>query len=186
MMTALSVLSLREKRIFSVVAGMLVIFLIDLAFRAWGAGLASIEREEKQLKVLWDYSSGLLARSPGIEEKYSTLRSRFPKFFEDDHDPTRAMAELDGLAKTAGVQVNMIRPQPSYERAERDGGGVPAPVRPAGTISRIEIALRGSWPQVMRFFQTVEDRDHLFQFSTVSVHRQERTGELEISATLQK
>jgi hypothetical protein len=178
MMITFSLLSSREKKIFFVVAGMLVILLIDLAFRAWGAVLVSIKREETRLKAQWDYSSGFLARSRNIDERYSGLRSRFPKLFEDDQDPTRLMAELDEAAKASGVQVTMMRPTQPSEESKRNDAGV--------AVSRFEMAFRGSWPQMMHFFQIVENRDHLFQFSSVSVHRQERTGELEISATVQK
>jgi hypothetical protein len=177
-MIGCSWLSSRERKISAAVAGVSVVLLFDLAFRAWCAGLAGIEREEKSLKARWDYSSGLLARAVGIEEKHSGLRSRFLILFEDDQDPTRLMAELDEAAKAAGVQVTMMRPTQPSEGSKRNDAGV--------AVSRFEMAFRGSWPQLMRFFQTVENRDHLFQFPTVSVHRQERTGELEISATVQK
>jgi type II secretory pathway component PulM len=165
-MIGLSRLSSREKKMFAVVAGAIVVVLIDLAFRSWGMALAGMEREEKRLRAQRDYAVGLLARSQNIEERYSGLRARFPTFFEDGRDPARLMAELDEVAKAAGVQVNMIRP--------------------AGSNVRIEMALRGSWSQVMRFFQAVEDQEHLFQLSVMSVHLQKQTGELDVSLVAQK
>jgi hypothetical protein len=163
-------LSSREKMISAVVAAVMVALLVDLAIRSWNAVLADMDREEKRLRVQWEYSSRLLARSRTIDEGYSRLRSRFPGLFEEGQDPTRLMTELDGLAKEAGVQMNMIRPLQGDE---------------AG-LARIELALCGSWPQVMQFFRSAESPGHLFQFPIMSVHRQERSGMLDVSATAQK
>jgi hypothetical protein len=48
------------------------------------------------------------------------------------------------------------------------------------------MALRGSWPQVMRFLQAAESQEHLFQFPSVEVHHQERIEELEVAVVAQK
>jgi Tfp pilus assembly protein PilO len=165
-----SLLSARERTIFIVVTGVLVVLFFDFACRAWGAAIARVGREEQQLKKQWEYTSGLLARSQSIEERYNDIRSRFPGLFDGTMDRTRIMAELDEVARAAGIQVSMLKP------VQGEAGG----------SSRIELALCGAWPQVLRFFRAAEGQERMFQFSEVSVHRQERTGELEVSAVAQK
>jgi len=151
-------------------AGVLLVLLTDLAFRAWGAAFARLERQELQLKKEWDYTSALLARSRRIDENYAAVRIRYPGLFEGIGDRTRIMAELDGAARAVGVQVNTLRPV----QGEFDGS------------TRIELALCGSWPQVMRFFQAAEGQEHMFQFLEVRVLRQEPTTGLAVTAVAQK
>jgi hypothetical protein len=169
-MRGLSLLSARERKIFFIVTGVLVVLIIDLAVRAWGVALERVGREEQRHKKQWDYASGILGRSRSIEARYTEIQSRYPGLFDGTVDRARIMAELDGVARVAGVQVSMIRPV----QGETD------------SPSRIELALCGSWSQVMRFLRAAEGQEHMFQFSAVSVHRQERTGELAVSGVAQK
>ena len=147
-----TLLSAREKKIAVAVAVIVGLVLVDLLGRAWSGVLAGLSAKEAALKKDWAYSSALIARGPSIEDRFAAMKSAYPRLFEEQKDMAKIMSELDDLAKVAGVQVNRIQP---------NHGG------------KIEMSLRGSWPQFAKFFQMSEDHEHLFRFSVVNIDRQE-------------
>ncbi|MBF0618722.1 MAG: hypothetical protein HQL19_00985 [Candidatus Omnitrophica bacterium] len=163
-------LTSNEKKLFlaaCVVVGLLITTIVVHSCMNFWSGM---EKQKVELKQEWNYSSAILARASAIEEKDSFLRSRYPKLFENSSDTTRSMAELDSSAKAAGVQVDMIRPIQQV----------------AKNSDRYEMSVRGSWVQFMKFLTDAESSAHIFEFSKISIHRQNPTGELLVSAEVER
>ncbi|NTW98479.1 MAG: hypothetical protein HGB35_00785 [Geobacteraceae bacterium] len=166
-MIKLNMISKREKYIFIAVAVVVSALVLDFGVQAWRKLADQSQARAKQLQQQWDYTSAMLNRSASIEANYNDVRSRYEKLFESN-DPTRAMADLDAVAKAAGIQVDMIRPV----QGEKN--------------NRYELSLRGSWTQIMKFLQEAEGQTNLFEFPLVRIHRQEPSGELIVSAQAER
>jgi Tfp pilus assembly protein PilO len=164
------IFSFKERRLFIVVAVVLGLLALDCGIRACRGAWMRMETQKAGLSRQWAYSSAILSRATSIESQYNEIQARYPKLFESAGDATRIMAELDSAAKAAGVQVDMIRPL--QQEAEKS--------------PRYEMSLRGSWPQVMAFLQEAESTERLFEFPTISIHRQDPSGELVVSAQAER
>ena len=169
-MKSWGLLSPREKKIFISVALVIAVLLMDLMSRAWHGALSGLLAKEKAIKKEWIYSSTLIARGPAIDAHFSEIKFNNGRLFDDQKDTSKIMTELDGLAKAAGVQVNMIRPMMD---ANEDS-------------ARFEMTLKGSWSQMAKFFQAAEARESSFDFLDVSLHRQEISGELNATVIVQR
>ena len=111
-----------------------------------------------------------MARASIIEARSAEIKQNYPRLVGKEKDIATMMKELDTLAKAAGVQVNTIRPAAT-------AGGTPI---------RFEMTLKASWLQMAKFIQTAEAREQSFTFSDLNLVRQEISGELDATVTVER
>ena len=129
--------------------------------------MAKTREEAEALRKEWAYSSAMLARSDSINAQYEEIALRYPWLLEKTADTAAVMSELDAMARSAGVQVDRIRPV-------ENGQG------------RYELSLKGSWSAVMKFLREAEGDAGFFRFPQISFDRQDPSGELVVSAQAEK
>ncbi|NTV29550.1 MAG: NAD-glutamate dehydrogenase [Candidatus Omnitrophica bacterium] len=136
----------------------------------WNGFRSDLLRRKAALQKEWERSRAVLSRADELERRGNELRVRYPALFSAPKEATAVMAELDALAREAGIAVDMLRPVP----AEAPGG------------VRCELSMRGTWAGLMQFLREAEGPARLFTFSLLRIQRQEPTGELLVTAEAQK